>query len=172
MLDAEDAVISLLNALPSHQIEGKKRLQKMCHLLKEAKARLDIDFTLLHYGAFSRDLADACDELALQGVIAEEETRSPIYGLFQTRYSLKESSVKPKEDLDNAAKKLAVDLNAYSTVALEIASTILYFCSSGLSPQDAARETREMKPRKWVPSVVQDARRIIAPIRPEVATAI
>src|SRR5258705_142192 len=55
-------------------IQGRKRLQKVVFFLQAAGCPLDCRFTLHHYGPYSRDVADVCDEMVAAGLLEEHVT--------------------------------------------------------------------------------------------------
>lgn len=52
-------------------IQGRKRLQKVVYFLQQAGCPLDCQYTLHHFGPYSRDVADACDEMVAARLVVE-----------------------------------------------------------------------------------------------------
>jgi hypothetical protein len=118
-----------------HGIQGRKRLQKVVFFLQAAGCSLDCRFSLHHYGPYSRDVANACDEMVAVGLFQEEVTANPAgarYGYRLTPQAVRllavteqtepfrSQSMNPYRDL--GAKLLGEDL-----WRLELGSTILFF---------------------------------------------
>lgn len=160
MLSADDTVLAILSALPKKKIAGKKRLQKTAYLLKTAGAQLDVDFELWHYGVFSKKLANAANDLALFDVIEEIEAPVGPHGIHLSEYRLRANPSETKP-LSKSIEALLEKLDNYSTVDLEVASTVLYFESIGLSRTKAWEETEEMKPNKVIEPIVRRAEEIL-----------
>lgn len=154
-------LLALLASAPDHKIQGRKRLQKMCFLLKCAGADVKIDFRLLHYGVFSTDVADVADELVLTGMVKEDIKPIGIYDTFQSIYQLPSDSEKIGE-LPEALRDVVSQLNEFTTIELEVASTIAYFVNKGLSQSDALAETKKLKPSKAIRPVIRKAKKILA----------
>lgn len=110
-------------------IQGRKRLQKVVFFLQQAGCSLDCQYTLHYFGPYSRDVADACDEMVAAGLVVE--TGGPRNGAMQYDYALKpeihallaqtpNAPMQPFEDLGR-------DLINESIWPLELGSTILFF---------------------------------------------
>lgn len=110
-------------------LEGRKRLQKVVFFLQQAGCPLDCQYRLHYFGPYSRDVADACDEMVAAGLVVE--TGGPRNGAMQYDYSLKpavrvvlEQSPDPQlQPFETLGKEL---LNE-SLWSLELGSTILFF---------------------------------------------
>ena len=63
-MQPSELVVAILSAVPSHEVWGKKRLQKLAFLVKEAGLECDVDFRLMDYGPFSFGLARVADSLS------------------------------------------------------------------------------------------------------------
>lgn len=152
----QEAIVATLASLPLRQIQGKKRLQKLLHLLKLGGADIGVEFRLLHYGAFSVELAQAADLLAVTGHIQERIEPVGVYSTFQSVYNLSKST-QSKIKLSKQFTELLSVLDKYSTVELEVASAIGYLQDSGFSKSDAIKQTKAMKPTKAVGPVLNKA---------------
>jgi len=111
-------------------IRGRKRLQKIVYFLQAAGCRLNCDYTLHHFGPYSRDVADACDEMVASRLL-EERVEPNVVG---TQYSYRLSpeakrllaALSPDFDLQ-AFEDLAKRLFATDLWQLELGSTIAFF---------------------------------------------
>ncbi|MCE2967175.1 MAG: hypothetical protein ACK55O_14410 [Phycisphaerales bacterium] len=110
-------------------LHGRKRLQKVVFFLQEAGCPLDCQYTLHHFGPYSRDVADACDEL----VSAElaEEVCGPVGGSGPYRYTLSsmaEDFLRQEPDPSlSAFEELGKQLINEDLWHLELGSTVLFY---------------------------------------------
>ncbi len=121
---------------------------------------METDFRLLHYGVFSTDIADAADELVLTGMVKEDIEPVGIYDTFQSIYQLPPDSEKIG-GLPEPLRDVVNQLDEFTTIELEVASTIAYFVNKGLSQSDALAETKKLKPSKAIPPVMRKAKKIL-----------
>ncbi|MBI1311119.1 hypothetical protein GC176_07405 [bacterium] len=109
-------------------IEGRKRLQKVVFFLQQAGCPLDCQYTLHYYGPYSRDVADACDEMVTARLVTE--TGGPQSGGAYA-YTLAPWIHAVLADTPNAEmqpfERLGRDLISESIWSLELGSTILFF---------------------------------------------
>jgi uncharacterized protein YwgA len=77
---------TLLSWAGVNGLQGRKRLQKVVFFLQEAGCPLDCDYTLHHFGPYSRDVADRSDEMVAAGLL--DEKVEVINGLTQYTYTL------------------------------------------------------------------------------------
>lgn len=158
-MKTSDALLAVLAAAPDKKIEGKKRLQKVVYLLKLAGLEIEADFRLLHYGPYSAALANAADLLSLFGAIEEESKPVGIFGTYQVVYSLHKDQEAKK--LPAKYIKLLAEISKFSTVELEVASTIGLFKAGGSSLREATEKTKFMKPSKAVKLVLAKAEQVL-----------
>jgi len=74
-MDAETLILAVLAAVPNHEIQGRKRLQKMSYFALQKGASANVRFFLHDFGPFSADVASATDLLSFLGDIDEEEVQ-------------------------------------------------------------------------------------------------
>jgi uncharacterized protein YwgA len=156
-MDAETLVLALLDALPEREIPGKKRLQKLSYLAAESGVSCKARFFLHDFGPFSAEVAAATDFLLFLGDVRERDIQFGRAKRYLKLYRLDESARVP-EKLPKPVIGALQTLNAYSTIELEIASTIRYFMSKGMNVENAVEETQQLKPSKAVPRIVNRAR--------------
>jgi uncharacterized protein len=116
-------------------LNGRKRLQKVVYFLQRAGCPLNAEFTLHHYGPYSRDVADVCDQMVASHLM--EEHTSPNATGVQYRYLLPPPTVQLLEKSEALHperarvlapfRELALELFAGNLWELELGSTILYF---------------------------------------------
>jgi uncharacterized protein YwgA len=110
-------------------IQGRKRFQKIVHILQSAGAPFSEHFELSHYGAYSAELKAELDMMKSQGLVEEMET--------STRYGDVGFEIKPKpalgrflsqltNRLDSRWICLAKKLNEKPSSYLEGVSTVRY----------------------------------------------
>ncbi len=108
--------------------KGRKRLQKVVYFLKEAGCPLNCAYTLHHFGPYSRDVADRCDEMVAAGLINEKG--GPATGDMEYSYSLtSEARTALAQKPDDKLRKYqarATELIRENLWTLELGSTILY----------------------------------------------
>lgn len=142
-LSAEDAVISVLAASSNHEMRGKKRFHKTTFFCVYCDAPVAARFSIRHFGVFSVEVAAALDVLTTFGDLEMRDEQIGPNGYFTTVYSLPE---KPKHKPNPTIAKVVEALAEYSTPSLEVASTVAYFMTQGLSEVDAMKETKRIKP--------------------------
>jgi uncharacterized protein len=156
-MDAETLILAVLDAIPNNQIQGKKRLQKLSYFALQKGAAANVRFFLHDFGPFSSDIASATDLLSFLGDINEQEVQIGRNRLYSKLYRLTDPSNVPERLPEEAAVAIRV-LDEFSTIELEIASTIFYFMSSeGLNQSGATEATKRLKPSKSQPGIVKRA---------------
>lgn len=120
---------TLLSWAGDQGFSGRKRLQKVVFFLEQAGCDLGCHYTLHHFGPYSRDVADTCDEMVAAGLI--EESGGPQSGSMHYTYKLKpqilESVSKTPEPRIQKFRFLGVKLIETELWHLELGSTILFF---------------------------------------------
>lgn len=141
---------TLLSWAGNGGLQGRKRLQKVVFFLQEAGCPLDCRYTLHHFGPYSRDVADACDEIVAAGLVNEiAESQN---GVTQYTYALKPSTrdlVADEPDLglrpfENLAREL-IDPGTTPIWWLELGSTILFFLGSSANWDKAFADACDFK---------------------------
>jgi uncharacterized protein YwgA len=138
---------AVVQASPSGKVQGRKRLQKIIHLLKLSGADVEADHYLLHYGPFSDEVASTTENLVYQGTLAEDLEVVGAYKTCQYVYRLGEYAP-ASYPLGKIDEELVAKLGALSTVELEVASTIGFFECMGESREEAVSEAKLLKPSK------------------------
>ncbi len=120
---------TLLSWAGNHGLQGRKRLQKVVFFLQQAGCPLDCQYTLHHYGPYSRDVADRCDEMVAAGLI--DEAGGPASGDMQYVYQLKPQTRTLLQQLPDTQmarfQQSGTDLISENIWSLELGSTILFF---------------------------------------------
>ena len=131
-------------------LQGRKRLQKIVFFLQEAGCPLGCRFTLHHFGPYSRDVADACDEIVAAGLV--DERAESQNGVTQYAYALKP----PTRDM--ISREADASLRSFETLGrelidpgktniwwLELGSTVLFFYHASKNWSDAFAKACEFK---------------------------
>ena len=130
-------------------IQGRKRLQKVVYFLQQAGCSLDCRYTLHHFGPYSRDVADICDEMVAAGLIDESGEPEPYSGYMQYAYKLKPQTVvlleKTPETSMRSFRELGERLIGENLWPLELGSTILFFFQQSNDWSCAMRKACEFK---------------------------
>ncbi len=120
---------TLLSWAGEQGFSGRKRLQKVVYFLQQAGCKLECHYTLHHFGPYSRDVADACDEMVAAGLVIENG--GPQSGTMQYAYKLKpeirDRVNKAPEPQVMRFQDLGKELIGMDLWQLELGSTILFF---------------------------------------------
>ena len=132
------------------QIEGRKKLQKIVHILQEAGHPFREEFDYLHFGPYSSALKREIDELILPQVGLVEEEPTPAEGQYKSY--VYRPTAKLRENLGRlhlsgtpAWANLARALNTMSASDLEAVSTILFLRRRGFTGERLERRFKELK---------------------------
>ena len=111
------------------EIRGRVKLQKIVHILQESgHSDFDEDYTYLHHGPYSSDLAREVDELVGGGYVDQEEQQISSYTMYVYKSTSKLDEV--SHDLWNEEQPSWADqasaLNKKSSKELEAISTIMF----------------------------------------------
>lgn len=164
-MDIQEFIPATINTIPSKKIKGRKRLQKIVHLLELAGADVEGNFDLLHYGPYSKNVSNAIEELEFLGMIKESVQAIGVYDTIQYVYEigdLFEVNKKFAELPDEIDRRLLEKIEGYSTIDLEVASTIGFFETQGSDREIAKEKTKEIKPNKMIPTIIQNAEEILS----------
>lgn len=135
-------------------VVGRKRLQKIVFFLQKAGCPFGADYSLHHYGPYSRDVADACDELVAAGILDERAEKTPVgtqytytvsAGSGEAAINHTETKFREQAEAMIAFRPLAEELLSKGLWELELGSTILYFIQKSDSWEDAQRLACEFK---------------------------
>lgn len=162
-MEAESLVLNLLNALPKKEVRGKKRLQKLAYLAVNSGVQADARFFLHDFGPFSPQVANATSFLTLVGDIEESDVLVGSTKKHLKVYRLVDRTT-VTDELSPAVKSALLKLDSYSTIELEIASTILYFLSKGSALNQAIEATERLKPSKSEKPIIERAKKALAEV--------
>ncbi|GMV50925.1 MAG: hypothetical protein AMXMBFR67_24680 [Nitrospira sp.] len=149
-----DAILAIVST--SGKVEGRKRLQKMVHLVKQSGADIPVAFRIHHYGPFSEDVANSAEMMVFEGELEEDIEKAGPYDTFQYLYSTKRTP-----SVSSKLREMIMKLNQYSTVELEVASTIAFFQAEGLDHDKAVEQAKVLKPKKTTSRVLGRSEEIL-----------
>jgi uncharacterized protein YwgA len=130
-----------------HQVEGRKKLQKIVHILQMAGNPFSEYFGYLHYGPYSSELASEVEALVDAGLVVEKggEAQHPYtYTSTSEARKLLEQGGLSTEPSWGA---LATALNRRNAQFLEAVSTILYLRGKGIDMPLLQSKFSQLKPQ-------------------------
>ena len=140
-------LLRLINTL--ERIEGRKKLQKIVHILKTCgyEENFPQHFGYLQYGPFSSEVAAEIDQLVSGNLVNESGQGQPYEAyVYEPGESTPKLLTELQQDLTPAWASLAKMLNAKDTALLESISTILYIKGNGFSGEALKKRFSELKP--------------------------
>jgi uncharacterized protein YwgA len=151
------------------QISGRKKLQKIVHILKEAGHPFDFHYRYHFHGPFSAELKGDIDALTNEGLL-EEKAESAASSEFTT-YSFSVcdrglellDDVFDTDDIDPPWATLANEMNQKSPRELEAISTLIFLYRQGRDDDQVREKFLSLKPhleRLYNPAL-QSAKQII-----------
>jgi uncharacterized protein YwgA len=131
-------------------IEGRKKLQKMVHILQAFGVPFGVRFGYHHYGPFSEDLQDKIQTLQYDKLIKEEPVVGPLRtSVFRPEGRLLRLLAMVGIESLPAWCPFAVELNQKTPRELESISTLLYIESiygHAATPEVMENEFKILKP--------------------------
>lgn len=129
-------------------VTGRKKLQKMVHILQTQGVDFGFDFRLALYGAYSSSLSSQVEELVEFGLIDESPGSSG--GYPTSSFIARERLINALDTLQEchfpAWSELAKSLNEKSSRELEGISTVLYLEKAGLAGESLKEQFQAIKP--------------------------
>lgn len=132
-------------------IDGRKKLQKIVHILKEAGHPFDYRYGFHFHGPFSVELKGEIDLLTAERLIEEKEGATDSGAFPQYSYTASSEAAKllknvPCSDTPGWAE-LAKSLNAKSAQELETISTVVYLMRHGNTVDALSEQFKQLKPQ-------------------------
>lgn len=156
-ISAEDAVLAVVSASPEHQVQGKKRIQKMSFFCLFCDEPIAARFHIRHFGVFSSEIAEALELLCTFGDLATRDEQVGPNRYFTTVFSTHGKHKQPPSSIVEVVRLLA----PYSTPLLEVASTVAFFTKEGLKEVEAIRETKRIKPAITSPERIATTKELL-----------
>lgn len=136
----------LLEMLEGMDIKGRKKFQKIVHLLEHKGMEPLYRFKYYHYGPYSSDLQLEIDLLVRRKLVAEDiENGAYTYKITETGREFKAQVAGFNEV--SFDKGLLAKLNEKDASFLELLSTYAYLLDFGDSEEKARDKALELKPR-------------------------
>jgi uncharacterized protein len=131
------------------QIDGRKKLQKMVHILREAGHPFTFRYGYHFHGPFSAELKGEIDALVLEGLVSEQPVESGSGDYVQYTYRPEDTAEEILRSIGYSDSPrwaaLARNLNERSAQELEAFSTVLFLKrndASGLNIQDRFKQLK------------------------------
>lgn len=141
-------------------IEGRKRLQKMVHILQEFGIPFGLQFSYHHYGPYSEDLQTTIQFFSNDGLIKEVPITKGQYptSCFQAESSLLGLLSDVGENKEPEWSAFAKELKEKSAKQLETISTMLFLGAIKESTLDLKKKFVALKPHleEFFDEAVQD----------------
>lgn len=145
MFEEEYRLLALIDQ--AGQIKGRKKLQKMIHLLKNSGAPFRFNYRYHHYGPYSTALQAEMDYLVESKLVTEEiEHGAYTYTLSQEGKNLKAFLEDERGMSLQINEPLLKKMLGKNSQFLELVSTYVFLLEIGHSHQEAKMRTRELKP--------------------------
>lgn len=132
------------------EVVGRKKCQKLIHILQECGHDFGFDFKLALYGAFSSDLQGQLENFVENRYIREVPSTTDIAGYPTSKFVTSSHSPKILKilglDEEPGWKKLATDLNQRTSRELEATSTIMFLRRSGTQDAQLPEKFAALKP--------------------------
>jgi uncharacterized protein len=153
-------------------LKTRKRLQKVVFLLQAKGCQLETEFTLLHYGPYSEELARLTDEMVRKGLLDEEVSENQKGQ--QYTYRLPTTVEKQLQKLESTPEgrggeskladyeKLAKDFLKKDLMTLEHASTIVYFKLQDYDWETALEKAIKFKGTDTVKRALPFAKKVLS----------
>lgn len=143
MFEAAGSVLSVFSIVES--VYGRKKIQKMVHLLEAAGTRMPFKYEYHYYGPYSADLQAELNDLVQQKFLDEKPDGDAYI------YEITDKGRKFKEMLEQSGKTIEIDSELVRSMArqssqfLEMVSTYAFLIDAGYEPAEAKRKALELK---------------------------
>lgn len=130
------------------RVEGRKKMQKLVHILQELGHPFTERFDYSYYGMYSQQLRSELDVLEAEKLIVEEAKTNGLGDTytFKSTPELEKFLEEVEADTEPKWKKLAESLNSLSAQILEGVSTILFLRRGGLKGDELKTRLLVLKP--------------------------
>lgn len=130
-------------------VSGRKKFQKLVHILQELGHPFSEQFEYSHYGMYSRELRSELTSLVTEKLVSEREGQNQFgHPSFTFEVTPKLDPLLDEIGLDKEPTwaKAALKLDSYSPQALEGISTILFLRRCGLEGDQLKQRLLSLKP--------------------------
>jgi hypothetical protein len=140
-------------------INGRKKFQKMVHILKAKGVDFQESFDFHYYGPYSVDLQLEIDEMTSQGLLNEQKYNST----FIYEVNSGDDDIDVSDDTLSSRAGLIRYLNDQAPQVLELVSTFYYLKDHGYQDMDKIVKKAEML-KTHLKSRIQEARDVFCAI--------
>ncbi|WP_018130887.1 hypothetical protein [Effusibacillus pohliae] len=145
MLDASYRILKIFDAVGS--VHGRKKFQKMVHLLTSSGADFPFTFEYHHFGPYSAELQEEIAFLVQQGLLAEsKENEAYVYRITEKGRAFKENLENSGVCRFHLAEAVVASLSEKNPQFLEMVSTYAFLLESGYDVHSAAEKAADLKP--------------------------
>lgn len=146
-----DSFIPLLQFfVTTGEVVGRKKCQKLVHILQECGYDFGFDFELALYGAYSTGLQSKLENFVENRYLSEIPVVTDVAGFRTSKFVASSHGNKILKilghDREPSWKDLALRLNNESTRVLEAASTIMFLRSGGTQDELLKAKFEALKP--------------------------
>lgn len=144
MFEAAQSLLSVFCEVGT--VYGRKKIQKMIHLLEASGTRMPFKYEYHYYGPYSSELQAEINDLVQQDFLSETK------GDDAYIYKITDKGRQFKEMLDQSGKTIEIDFELVrdmvqkSSPFLEMVSTYAFLIDAGLEPDKAKHKALELKP--------------------------
>jgi uncharacterized protein YwgA len=161
-MTADQLVLAVISALPKRRVDGKKRLQKLCFFAAIQTGVAKELFRIHNFGPYSVSIDQASEVMSMFGALKADDIPVGPLQIYVRSYSINEEEFSDQKDLGIDLNIISF-LDKYSTIELEVASTIAFFnIIEGNNFDLSVNKTREMKPNKTSEGVLLKAKEILS----------
>ena len=144
MIDATFALLSFFDLTKS--IFGRKKMQKMIHILENCGHNFTFKYEYHFYGPYSAQLQEEVNSLVRQGYLIEDRQDDTYV------YRITSKGEEFKKCLEDAELSFTINLSKLEMLSekdsqyLEMVSTYIFLRDSGYSRESAENKALELKP--------------------------
>lgn len=128
------------------KVEGRKKLQKMIHLLNNAEQNFPFKYQYYHYGPFSSTLQYEVNRLVEEDYVKETQVNGAyVYAITEKGRKFKELLEREGKFHFNFDRDLLQSMSHEESQFLEVVSTYAFLIESGDSFEQAKSRTAQLK---------------------------
>lgn len=167
MFKSKYYILKLIEATGG-KVGGRKRLQKLTHIIKNLGFPIPLDFIYYRYGPYSPELGATISNLnALR--LLKESHRKQIFEYEITKNGkafiklLEKNNLVEKYDIPDKINKAVNFISQKDPSLLELVSTIMFLMEYGESYKKACTEAKKLKPH--LRNHMQDAKHMLSKLK-------
>ncbi len=145
MFEAPYSVLSVFEAV--NQVYGRKKIQKMIHLLEASGAALPFKYEYHFYGPYSAELQETINFLvSLEFLTENKDDDAYVYEITERGKAFKQTLESHDQAEVNLNPELLSALSGEKSQFLEMVSTYAFLMDSNYTPEEARLKAHELKP--------------------------